>query len=134
MRRAAVQARRLPMRTVWLALCLALPAACESPTAVTDGVVRVTHESGAVVIRNATAVPLGYMVVEGMMSGIIDWVPCTGPTCRTIAAHGAVTVPDSAIYGFTTSAREVVVYWWRAEVDSTARVATEAIHSLVVTL
>lgn len=123
-----------PLRAVSISLVLALAAACESPTGITDGIVRVTHESGNLVIRNASAEFLGYAVIPQSTSFEIDWGPCAGLGCPTIPPYGSVTRPDSTIYSPTVSSPNLFVYWWRAEPNSAAPIAPDAIHRLVVPL
>jgi hypothetical protein len=123
------------MRSASVALLVLLAAACNNPTSVSDDALSVRRHPGDLELRNASSRPLSYFVVERETAAItLDWRPCTGPRCPIIDGHAAVSVPDSAIFGFTASAREAIVFWWRAVADSTALVPPESIHSLVTPL
>ena len=71
---------------------------------------------------------------DGPSRSDVDACHCTGPRCPTIPAFATVSVPDSAIIGFTPHASEAWVYWWRATTDSTARLPADSIHHLVAPL
>lgn len=123
------------MRSASAALLLLLAAACSSPTSVSDGDLSVLRHPGNLELRNASSMPLSYFVVEReTAAAVLDWRPCTGPRCPTIDPYAAVSVPDSAILGFTASAREAIVFWWRAVADSTTLVPAGSIHSVITPL
>ncbi len=122
------------MRTLPVALLLTLAAACGVTTGVSDGALTAWHASGQLGLRNHAATPLGYFAAGRASLAIVDWIPCTGPHCRTIPARGELIVPDSGICLVVPGETEVVVYWWPAESDSAARVPMSSIRSLIVPL
>ena len=122
------------MRRPLLLVLLTAAAACASPTGVTDGALQVTRGAAQLQLRNLSASPLSYVVVERGTLALFDWIPCAGPSCPTVGPRATVFVPYSAICGYTANAREAVVYWWRAVADSTVLVPADWVHSLVTPL
>jgi len=123
------------MRSASVAFLVLFAVACGDPTSVTDGVLTVRRDTGHLELQNGSSTPLSYFVVERSASALVlSWQPCTGPRCPTIGAHAAVSVPDSAIVGFTAAAREALVFWWHAVSDSTQLVPPDSIHSLIAPL
>ena len=123
------------LRAAILVILVGGAAACaEAPTA-SDGILKVTTDASALQLANLSPAPVHYQVFERETLALVDWVACTGgPPCPTLAAGGTVSVPYSAIFGYTLAAQEGVVYWWRDVSNRTGFAPFDSVHSLVVSL
>ena len=97
-------------------------AACgtdETPLAVTtpdgaDARVAVSGVAAGLRLTNTGTSALAYLVFERNFAALALFAPCTdpGPSCVRLAPGQTVTVPFREIGGYTSAAREVIVYTW----------------------
>lgn len=89
-------------------------APVQSP-AQTGGIVAGTLEATAarpnLTLRNTTESQVGYMVVDKDMMVVAMFPPC-GTNCPKLVQGAQVTVPYSAVSGYTDKSTEVMVMWW----------------------
>jgi hypothetical protein len=119
------------LRALPIVAVAALAVACESSTAVTDGVLTVTHTVGVLHLRNGSPTPVYYFVLERETAALVDWIPLVGPESPTIPARGEVALPYSAIFGYAAGAKEALVYWWRAVPDGAGGYRADSVRNLV---
>lgn len=96
--------------------------------AVTNDGLRLTNESDA---------PLFYQSFEKVWgtTGLFIWGPCVQPTtCPVVPPHGTTTVPYSAIGGYTTDARQALVYFWELTPAGSGKYDPTNLRSTVVDL
>jgi len=125
------------VRTSTSNLCLVTAlfvAACGDPTAVSDGVLTVARQEHALQLRNASMVPVYYMVVERQTLPRINWYACVEAPCSSVPAAGSVRVADSLIVGLSSAAHEAVVLWWKAVSDGRGGLRAGSIRGLVLPL
>lgn len=85
---------------------------------VTAAVVR-----GAVEIRNGTGARIFYNVVNPNFLG--DWGPCTDANlewCLSLAPGETARVAPANFFGAADGISRVIVYWWKADVQTTRKV------------
>ena len=105
----------LPRRLLLSASVGLVVLGCQSgPSAVADGAVTVTSGAGVLRLQNSASVPVNYEILARDAAPLIDWVPCAGPGCPAVPAHGTVTIPHSQVTGLSAGTTEVIVYWWRS--------------------
>lgn len=94
------------------------PAAPPAPSAPapSQGIVAGTLEASAarpnLVLRNTTEFVVGYMVVDKDQMVIALYPPCND-RCPQLVQGASVSIPYSAIGGYTAASREAVVMWWK---------------------
>lgn len=107
-------------KTLLAVLSLALVAACVSrpvptivPTERPDFAVVAAGDS-TLVLRNLSAEPVFYVVLEQEFSTRARWARCADPAeCPRIEAKGDVRLPYAQITGFQPGARAAVIYWYK---------------------
>lgn len=100
------------------ALMLSVLNGCRDPLdAFADPALQVEREHQAVRLRNISSAAIHYFIVECNTTALISWAPCVLPSCPAVPARAAVTIPDSAVLGYSPDARQAIVYWWRAISD-----------------
>lgn len=120
---------------VWGGLAaLLMVLACADPTAVSDGVLTAQHRNGQLELHNASNTPVHYFALERQAVAYVDWIACVHAACPAAAAGARVSVPDATLPGFTSEAREALVYWWRAVSDGNGGMRPDSIRFLVVPL
>ncbi|WP_396223178.1 hypothetical protein [Gemmatimonas sp.] len=122
--------------------CAAAPTASDTDQTpstnrgIVSGTLEVTANPAdrVLTLRNTTAADVGYLVVERDMITVALFPPC-GQRCPILAPGASVTVPYTAIAGYTPQAREARVLWWsyRRNADGT-RSAQGATQTTSITL
>ena len=130
---------RLPQLVSILALnavaaCAGHAVAATEPA--TDGTeLRAATSSSGVRVANATDRTIYYTVFEREFAAVASLAPCTEPArCPSVAPAGEVTVPFSAIAGYTKDAREAIVYWWHLVPGADGRHSIDRLRSYIVKL
>ncbi|MES2305701.1 MAG: hypothetical protein V4558_09340 [Gemmatimonadota bacterium] len=91
--------------------------------------------SGGLTLTNSTDTPLYYQAFEKVWGtdGLFTWAACTRPaTCPSVPAHGATSVPYTSIDGYTTDARQALVYYWELAPAAGAEHQVRNLRSTVV--
>lgn len=81
-----------------------------------EGKVDALVADGRVTLKNGTEWVIGYLVVEKDMAIVAMFPPCTS-NCTTLVQGGEATVRYEDIPGYSSEAREAIVYWWRYGTD-----------------
>ena len=124
--------RRLAPSAVLTALAI---AGCTEPTSpVSDGVLNVRAQDSLLQIENTSSAPVHRFIVERAYAARINWAGCAGPACPAIDAGAVVEIPYSLIAGYSSGAREAIVYWWRSVPDGAAGFRPDSIRALVAPL
>ena len=113
---------------------LVLATACADATGIKDGALTVRRGHQALELSNASEAPLHYFVLEREISALVDWVTCAGPGCRAVPPQGSARIPYSQILGYSPSARELLVYWWRPVPDGQGGFTPGPVRHLIVRL
>jgi hypothetical protein len=109
---------------------LLLAIACSSPTGPLD----VKANPASLRLTNSSATPVYYFIVERQTAALINWALCADPVaCVSVPPHGQITVPYEQIAGYTSQAREAIVYWWHLEA-SDGQFRADSVRALVVRL
>ena len=117
-----------------LAACAGQPIAMTEP-ATESTEVRATTSASGVRVSNATDRTIYYTVFEKDLATRASLAPCTDPVrCPSVAPAREVTVPYSAIAGYTKGAREAVVYWWHLVPGADGRYSVDRLRSYIVKL
>lgn len=137
------------MRTLPTTLVLVLAlfsTACDSTPSEADpslqppnqgivaGAVTARAERAAITIRNGTEFVVGYLLLDSEMATIALFPPC-GNSCATLVQGGSITLPYSAIGGYTTASRRANLHWFKYQrkADGTL-VPIEGMNVLAITL
>lgn len=92
------------------------------PEAVTNGLgFSARAESGDLVLRNASAVPVRYVAIDEEGAALIDLNP-NRSEWPSVAAGAEVRIPFVALTGGERTAERARVYWWSVEGSGTLRV------------
>jgi len=111
--------------------CLLVVIGCNSPT----GPLQVSARRPSVHLVNSSATPIYYFAVERESAALIDWIVCTDPpACATVPAHGLTVLPYDRIAGYTSGAREAIVYWWHLEPLGAGQFRADSVRTAVVRL
>lgn len=114
---------RLATLTVTAFLSAAAATACSDESALpTDsvptsnpGIVAGTVETIAarptLTLRNTTEFQVGFMVVDKDQMVVAMYPPC-GDNCPKLVQGAQLSIPYSAINGYTSASTEAVVMWW----------------------
>ena len=119
------------LRAVPMIAASVLVVACESSTAVSDGVLTVSHTVGVLHLRNGSPTPIYYFALERETAALVDWIPLVGPGSTSIPARGEVALLYSTIFGYKAGAKEALVYWWRAVPDGAGGYRADSVRFLV---
>jgi hypothetical protein len=123
--------RILPRVVFGVLVCI---VACADPTAIIRGRIAVRAVSPDLQITNQSGVPVYSFIVERAAAAHTDWAPCNQPTlCAGIAAGATANVPYSQIVGYTSGAREAIVYWWHLRASSVG-FQPDTIRAVVIAL
>ena len=102
-----------------VAAALAACGADETPLAAStpDGAparVAVSRVAAGLRLTNTGTSALAYLAFERNFAALVLFAPCTdpGPSCVRLPPGQTVTVPFREIGGYTSAAREVIVYTW----------------------
>ena len=90
---------------------------------------------GAVELKNTSGRRIFYLVVEPRFLG--DWATCTDVAnewCHSVAPGATVRVQRAEIFGVSDSTRDVVVYWWDANVDTSSAEPAKSVRQVELTL
>ncbi len=104
-----------------LAACGRDPAAAtpQDPNApgggqgIVAGTLQVTVANRALVLKNQTEFPVGYLAIEANQAIVAMIPPCVGDACKKLVQGEQVTIPYAQISGYTNGAREAIVLWWK---------------------
>ncbi len=100
-----------------LAVALVAFGCHTEPTA--PGVLAVTHAPNAAFrLHNTGSGPVYYFVVERGLAAVINWARCEGSGCPSVPARDSVDLPYAQISGYSATATEASVFWWRSLADS----------------
>ena len=126
---------KVSRRFVFPCLAVLVVMGCRSaPSAVSDGVLTVTSRAGVLRLENGSILPINYFVLARDAAPLIDWVPCAGPGCAAIPAHGAVDVPQAQVAGLSAATTEVNTYWWRSVPDGNGGYRADSLRVVIVRL
>lgn len=75
------------------------------------GALTARASNAAITLRNGTEFVVGYLVLDSGMATIALFPPC-GSNCAKLVQGDSVTVPYSAIGGYTPKSTEARVLWW----------------------
>src|SRR5205807_6487729 len=107
--------RRRHMRRLVLATVLILSAACQSPAGPAAlSPLRIVARDSALQLENLSSEPVFYFVYERQAAALIDWTPCVGQSCPSLAGHAKTGVPYATIGGYAPGKTEAIVWWWRS--------------------
>jgi hypothetical protein len=108
-------------------------AACSNPFATAAGAaIDVQLAEGGLAIRNQSAKPVFYTVMDASFAARANWAPCVRPGCPSVAPGVGSTV-DSAMVGGWRESDQLIVFWWLS-VPAAAVGAFEpgAVHAIKV--
>lgn len=129
------------------ALLTALPACSATPSAVSDsadgsvnapqiasGTIEITANRPNLILRNTTETIVVYRLIDEELQTLALMAPCDA-RCPQIVQGASVTVPYTAITGYSDATKRVHLVWWtlRRAPDGTLRVDGE-LQSKRVTL
>ncbi len=101
-----------------MAACGSDPTAARAPAGnqgIVAGTLNVRAENRQLVLRNTTERVVGYLAIEANQALVAMIPPCVGDQCKTLVQGAEVRIPYEQIAGYTASAREAYVVWWRYE-------------------
>ena len=87
------------------------PVETPSPAGIVAGTLEATASRPNLTLRNTTESQVGYMVVDKDLMVVAMFPPC-GTNCPRLVQGAQLTVPYSAISGYTDKSTEVMVMWW----------------------
>jgi hypothetical protein len=87
------------------------PVETPAPAGIVAGTLEASASRPNLTLRNTTESQVGYMVVDKDLMVVAMFPPC-GTNCPKLVQGAQVTVPYSALSGYTDKSTEVMVMWW----------------------
>lgn len=126
--------KRSKLALAAVVLAVGCEAPSRPPTLVSDGVLTASAAAGVLRLQNASSEAVNYFVLARDAAPLIDWAPCAGPTCAAIPAGGSVSLPYSAIAGYSSATSEALVWWWHSVSDGAGGFRPDSLRNLLVPL
>ena len=93
---------------------------------------QVTARPGELELRNLDTLSVHTAVFGGTGSPL--FLGCAGPGCPALAPGAVQVVPNSDVYGYSTTHRDAVVYWWHSVIGADGQWQGDSMRSVAVTL
>jgi hypothetical protein len=114
---------------------LSFALACANPTGPNGGDVTVRAAPPVLELTNRSPVAVYSFIIERGAAAYTDWAPCTDPAqCAAINVGQRVSVAYAQIAGYSSGAREAIVYWWHLVPGVATGFRADSIRAVVVGL
>ena len=105
--------RRLPLLLVSLALVACSGTSPSSPeTSTAAGALEITAARPNVIVKNRGTTLVRFFMVDAGVQPLMLFAPCD-TMCVGVAAGQSLTVPMTAIIGFSAGTTDMSIVWWQ---------------------